>query len=745
MKQLIILAVIAALLTAHARTTFAAEPAARPRIGLVLAGGGAKGGAHVGVLKVLERERVPISCIAGTSIGALVGAGYASGLPASSIETFVRQIDWKAVLGGQGRRGLEPIEQKRARTNYTNQLEFGVGGEGLVVPGGLVDTSGIEDLLRGFVATARMESDFNRLPIPFRAVATDMIAGKMVVLDHGDLATAMRASMAIPGMFAPVETDTQVLADGGQVRNIPVDVARELCADVVIVVNLVEPPSSHEGLRSATQLLMRSMEVMIEANETLQLATLQPGDVRIDVPLGDIATGDFDRMPETIALGEAAAQQMTSQLARFALPETEYLVWRQGITQSQNLNVRVADVRYEGLDRVNPQYLEANGAIHSGDVIRISDISREARRLSTQREFDAVDYRLSNGPDGSVLTWLPHEKEYGPNYLAFDLGMHVSAAGDLAFAVHGSHVRTWVNRFGAEWRNQVTIGSEGLFATSFYQPLDTAQRVFVEPGAQWSLTDEDYFVDGEREARYRLRELAARMEFGVNIGSNAQLRLGYQAAHRETDLKIGSPLLPSFSSRDAGLTLAAVYDSRDSYIAPSRGTATALEVLSADRSFGADRQWRRAELGVGSAVPIGGDVLWLTLAGGTDLGRDLPADRLFALGGPGSLAGFELGELRGAGYWTAGTSYLWKFRELGAVKDNALYLGVRLQAGGVADRLDLVERDAIYSGSLYLTGRTSFGPLTLGVGTNTAKSWSAWLSIGRPLGHSTILERGIFR
>ena len=232
-----------------------ADSDSRPRVGLVLAGGGAKGGAHVGVLKVLEEMHVPIDCIAGTSMGALVGGGYASGIPAAELEKFVVGIDWGKVVGSQGRRDLEPIEQKRAGQTYSNDLEFGITPNGIKIPSGLVNTSNVEDLLRVYVANARLETDFDRLPIPYRAVATDMVSSRMVVLSGGDLATAMRASMAIPGAFAPVAMENMILSDGGLVRNIPVDVARDLCADVVIVVNLVEPDTDPAKLLTATQLL----------------------------------------------------------------------------------------------------------------------------------------------------------------------------------------------------------------------------------------------------------------------------------------------------------------------------------------------------------------------------------------------------------------------------------------------------------------------------------------------------------
>ena len=216
----------------------------------MLAGGGAKGGAHVGVLKVLEELHVPIDCIAGTSMGALIGGGYAAGIPADELEKFLVAIDWKRVVGSQGRRDLEPIEQKRSGPTYSNEFEFGVTPDGLATPAGLINTSNVEDLLRVYVARARLETDFDKLPIPYRAVATDMVSSKMVVLGEGDLATAMRASMAIPGGFAPVIMDKMILSDGGLVRNIPVDIARNLCADQVIVVNLVEPEANPMKLQA---------------------------------------------------------------------------------------------------------------------------------------------------------------------------------------------------------------------------------------------------------------------------------------------------------------------------------------------------------------------------------------------------------------------------------------------------------------------------------------------------------------
>jgi NTE family protein len=510
-------------------------------------------------------------------------------------------------------------------------------------------------------------------------------------------------------------------------------------------VNLVEPAAEPKKLRSAAQLLNRTMDVMIEANETLQLQTLRAGDVRIDVQMGSIGTADFERTPETIPLGEAAARARAEALAPLALPEAQYLAWRRSVTASQEITARLADVRFEGLKNVNPEYLARTGGVSAGDSIDTAVISREAQRMSALRDFDSVGYRLDGDRESPTLTWLPREKSWGPDYLNIDFGMYASEDGDLTFALYGRHVRTWVNALGAEWRNEAQVGGQTLLSTSFFQPLDVAHRFFVEPKVLYSRSLEDLFFDDERVARYSYGDLGGTVDFGVNVGPYAQARVGYLYTHRDVAVDIGSPLMPENEVVDAGILLSAAYDSRDTAFSPTRGIAAALEYMKSDKSLGSERSWERAELGLGLAVPFRGDVLWMTLAGGSDLGSDLPADRTFALGGPGSFPGLEVGEHRVLDYWTIGTSYLWKLQDISTIRNRALYLGARVAAGEINDVFDDGVPAGIYGGSIFLTGRTIVGPLTLGIGATSTDSWSLWVSVGRPVGHGTILERGIFR
>ena len=723
----------------------AATPAKRPRIGLVLAGGGAKGGAHVGVLKVLEQLHVPVDCIAGTSMGSLVGGGYASGIPAAGLEKFLLGIEWPKVVGGVGLREHQPIEQKRAGVTYSNSLDMGLRDGRVLVPGGLISTAGIDDLLRSYVAKARGISDFDNLPIPYRAVATDMVSGQMVVLASGDLATAMRASMAIPGAFEPVRLNDWILNDGGMVRNLPIDVARDLCADVVIAVNLVKQPIEPDKLQSATQLAGRAMDVMLEANVELQLQTLKPGDVRVDVHVGDIGTADFERVPETIPLGEKAALEVADQLRRYSVPEAEYVAWRQRVTEDQEIDAQVADVRFEGLENVNPAYLATLSDIKPGDAVDNKRISTQARNMSVVEDMDSVGYRLDGDPSNPVLTWLPKEKTWGPNYLKFDLGLYGSDGGDSGFILYFKQERRWLNSLGLQWRNEFQVGYNSLLSTSLYQPLDVAQRFFVEPKVAWTRDTEYLYEDDQRVAQYAFSDLGGSLDLGINFGDAAQWRVGYAYTDRNVSVETGDKLLPNGRTVDAGITSGFIWDTRDTAFNPTRGVAAAIDYNYSNDSLGADRDWQSLEGGIAVAVPFRGDIVWLSAAGGTDLDSDLPVDRYFTLGGPGSFPGLQLGQVRTPTYWTASGSYLWKLADIQSIRGQALYLGARIETGEVNDWLSSGGLEPLYGGSLSLTGRTIVGPLTLGIGATSLNTWSLWIAVGRPVGQGTILERGIFR
>lgn len=719
----------------------AAEP--RPRIGLALAGGGARGGAHVGVLKVLEEMRIPVDCIAGTSMGALVGGGYASGMSAAQIEAFLRTVDWKSVVGGVGNRALQSAEQK-SFDDATGSVEVGLKGGRITLGSGLISTSRIEDVLRSYVAQARSVADFDELPIPYRAVATDMLTGDMVVLDHGDIATAMRASMAIPGAFSPVITNGHVLSDGFIVRNLPIDVARETCADVVIAVNLLKTTATQESLLSPVALIWRANDVMSGANERLQLDTLTGRDIRIDVPVGDIGSADFERTPESIALGETAARAAVARLTALSMSEQDYAAWRRHITAAPPPQGRIAAVRFGPLDHVNPEYLRTLTKVRPGDAVDLTAISRDATKMAALDDLDGVEYQLSGPPDAQVLTWTLAEKKIGPDYLRPSLGLYGGGAGDMQFELAVQHVRRWLNPFGGQWRNRFQIGSNSMVETSLYQPLDVGQNYFIEPALLARRSLEDIYSDGERVARYYFVDSGGRVDLGTGLGEAGQATVGYWLYKRRAEIDTGVALMPTAFTRDAGWEVAATYDTRDAASFAARGIAAGIQFLKSDSGVGADRDWLRLEAAVRKAFTVNRIMLWLTAAGGTDLGSTLPADQAFSLGGPQSFRGYEPGEIRARKYWTLDSALLWQVADILPIANQALYGGVALQGGRVYDRVDAVDDGTLYGISTYLGGQTPIGTLTIGIG-KASGAWAGWITLGNPVGRGSILNQPLFR
>jgi NTE family protein len=434
------------------------------------------------------------------------------------------------------------------------------------------------------------------------------------------------------------------------------------------------------------------------------------------------------------------------------VPPEQYAAWRAHVTTGQELDARVAGVKIDGLEWMNPAYLATRTDIRPGDTVDNQRISEQAREMSALKDLETVGYELDGDPKNPTLQWLPKEKSWGPNFVQFDLGLYATQDNDSGFVLYMKTDRRWLNSLGLQWRNEIQLGTNNLLTSSLYQPLDVAQTFFVEPRAFVSRTYENLYVNQERIANYRFDDLGGQVDFGVNFGSRAQLRLGYIYDQRDVTVDTGSPALPNVREADAGIISQAIWDSRDTAFNPTKGVVSAIEYMRSDTSLGAQRDWERLEAGLGVAVPVRGDIIWVTAAGGTDFNSDLPVDRYFAIGGPGSFPGLALDAIRSSEYWTLNASYLWKLKDIQSIRGQALYAGMRLETGEVDQWIvtnDLTRVDKglqpVYGGSLYIAGRTMVGPLTIGIGGTSLNTWTIWLAVGRPVGQGTILEKGIFR
>jgi NTE family protein len=343
-----------------------------------------------------------------------------------------------------------------------------------------------------------------------------------------------------------------------------------------------------------------------------------------------------------------------------------------------------------------------------------------------------------------VLVWEPQENQIGPDYLRLGGGLYASGGGDVQFELGLQHVRHWLNAYGGQWRNELALGTTLLIATSLYQPLSVSQTYFVEPGVGADRTIEYVYNNYQRIGQYSFYDLAGRLDFGVNIGLSSQIRVGYWGDRRRWDVYTGTTLFPTGEATDAGLAATAFYDTRDAGTFATRGTAAAVQYFQSATAVGATRDWQTIEAAARQVFSVWQMRLWVTAAGGSDLGSSLPADRAFALGGPQSFPGYDLGEVRARAYWTVKGDFLWRLANILPIADQTLYGGIGLQGAHVYERVDPVANGSLYGVSAYVGGRTPIGTLTLGVGKATG-SWSGWVTLGTSVGTGSILDQPLFR
>lgn len=726
-----------------------AEPAAepgvetpskpRPRIGLVLGGGGAKGAAHVGVLGVLDELRIPVDCIVGTSMGALVGGTYAAGMSASELQETFQAISWQDTIGRRGLRAQVPMRRKLAGGTYSNSLEFGVRDGRLVAPSGLISTQNVDLTIQYLVSRSRGISDFDHLPIPFRAIATDMQSGEMVVIDRGDLALAMRASMAVPGVFSPINFDGRILGDGGLTRNVPVDIARQTCADVVIAVAVPNPVPTATELSRPLNIVSRTLDVLVGANERQQLDTLGPADVKIVIDMGDIGSASFNRIGEAVPIGRQAALARRAELARYAVPEAEYLAWRESASRPRREKVELVAVNLQGLQRVNPEFVQQTLGLQPGDVVDGRQIAEHANAVYALSDFERVAYTLSGDPARPTLDLHLQEKSWGPHILRFDLGMHMGTDADTAFTLGGSYLRTWINDRGGELHGSLRFGRTSGLDASLYQPIDAAHRWFVEPGLVARRSIEDLYDDGDAVTRYRFASGWGYLDAGRVFGNRAELRAGIRAGAQSANREIGSRDLPETEDEGyGGVALRYTFDSRDRDVLWQDGMIVRMSYFGSADALGGETDYDRFEGTATLALPFRRNVGYLRVSGGSSFDTELPLVDMFSLGGPVSLPGLNLGQLRGSSYWSAQASYLQRIADISYVFGQSLYAGMTLTAADMSGRIDGVYAPPTYSGAFVLAGRTPLGPMTLSLAATTSSEWQVVLGLGRPIEEGTI-------
>ena len=712
---------------ARAGERVSAEPA-RPKIGLVLAGGGAKGAAHVGVLKVLEEMRIPIDVVVGTSMGSIVGGLYASGMRPDDIERAIREIDWVDVFEDAPDRADRSFRRKADDALYVFKAKPGFSDGKIKVPLAVVQGQKFDLQLNRLTQGVSAVGDFDRLPIPFRAVAADLETGEQVVLKSGSLPRALRASMAVPGAFNPVEMDGRLLVDGGIANNIPVSVARELGADVLIVSELGTDMLTRDEIESGLDVAAQMVNFLFVINSRQQLKTLAEDDVRISVQLGDIGAGSFERIREAIPLGEQAARVAADKLNRYALAEAGYRQHVAARSLPRTGPRQVDFVRIENRSGVSDEVIAARLSVKAGEPLDVAELEHDIQQIYGLEIFESVRYALVEEDGKSGVVVQATEKSWGPGYLQTGLITSSNFEGDAVFRLGLTYTRTAINPLNGEWRTGAQIGDEpGLF-TEIFQPFDPGARYFGCARAGYQTRNvNDFDEDGNKISEMRAKGFGVELGVGRQFGTWGEIRLGYLRRTGDIEVGVGAPM-PARDFETGEVFLRLTDDKLDSLYFPRTGHAARANWRMSRRDLGADTDFDQADYGFLLAHSWGRH----TLLGGVEVKATVdgtaPVQSQQRLGGFLRLSGFEEGRLSGQ---QSGLARLVYMRRINDIQQFKAYAGASLEAGNVwADTGDIFGGDHIVGGSLFIGADTPIGPLYFAYGHNDTGKGSVYLYLG---------------
>ncbi len=706
----------------------------RLRVGLVLGGGGARGAAHIGVLKELERLRIPIDAIAGTSMGAIVGGLYATGVNAEELEELVSSLDWNAALSDTPEREDLSFRRKQDDREFPINFELGVRDAELILPKGVIQGQKLDLLLRELTLRASHITDFDDLPIPFRAIASDIVAGEAVVLASGDLTESIRASMSVPAVFAPAHVDGRLLVDGGLIGNLPIDVMKAMGVDVVIAVDVEFPLYKSEELSSVLTISEQMLTILIRKETLRQIDTLIESDILIRPELGIYASTNFADIIETIEPGQQAALAQSEKLQKLSLPETDWAQHLAQRTMDFNDQELLAFVRVVHDGKLAPEVLESRLSVEAGDPINTRLLAENANRLYGLQLYEHVGYRLIDEGDGPGVEYRAVAKSWGPNFLQFGVSLEDDFEGSTGFNLSARMTRAGLNRLGAEWRTDLQLGTDPALLTEFYQPLSFDSRVFIAPRLEVRQSNLNAFSMNDTIARYRVSEGDLSLDFGRELGTVGEFRVGVYRGLGEARVKVGDPSLPNIDFETGGAFARFRFDSMDNSRFPREGMLAEILWNLSREGLGADNNFDTIEGDFSKTWSRGKSSLQLGFNYSTTLDSDNSVQDYFPLGGFLRLSGLERGEIAGP---HAALTRLVYYRRVGdttgGVFETPIYLGFSVEAGNVWQTRSEIDFDSVQlNGSLFAGLDTYFGPVYLAAGFAERGHTNFYLFIGAP-------------
>jgi len=711
------------------------DPAApRPRIGLVLSGGGARGAAHIGVLKMLDALHVPIDAIAGTSMGAVVGGLYASGMSGTQIELAMASVDWQSAFRDRPPRTELGFRRKEEDREYLVNLPLGLQGKRLVIPEGLVQGQRLNETLRRLTLPVALVQDFDQLPTRFRAVATNLESGDAVVIGDGDLTTAMRASMSVPGVFAPVEYRNQLLVDGGLTENLPIDVARTMGVDVLIVVDAGYPLQPRKNLDSIPGITNQMLAILLGRDAERQMHTLGPDDIVIRPNLGDFSSYDFVETLKIVNAGQDAAKALATQLTRYALPDADYARYlqargaaRAGLPPVQFVRADPDSTRYESV--IQDMFGQNVGTTLDPDALK-----SEVETLYGRGDLERLDYRLvqdQKGRDG--LEFTAQRNSWGPNYLRFGLSLQDDFKGNTIFNAAGRLDFTELNSLGAESRWDMQVGSSPLFGTELYLPLDNIARYFIAPHLQVEEHDLPQDEGGRQVGEFRISSFDEGVDFGRELGSWGEVRLGALDSRGNSHVYLGDFKVPASSFNLPEYFLRFGYDTLDTANFPHSGQSLTSQ-LSYEGNGGGEQGSNQYTIDYRAAHSWAKNTVGLWLSSGSTIGGSQTNVRtFFPLGGFLNLSGVPTQSIAGPQYAIGRLIYLRKVGNGGeGILDVPAYVGVSLEDGNVwSSRNQISFGNTRKDASLFFGADTYIGPAYFAVGYDESGSITLYVFLGR--------------
>jgi NTE family protein len=726
-----IFALLAALMTAPVTAGAqqpVVQPASRPKVALVFEGGGALGFAHIGVIQWVEEHHIPVDYVAGTSMGGLVGGLYASGMSPQEIANFVGGINWTAVLSGQVPFPALSYRRKEDKLAFPNRLEFGLK-RGFSLPNGLNSGSAVGLLLDEKMLPYYDLKNFDDLPIPFRCVATDLTTGTEHVFKDGSLAQAMRSTMSIPGVFAPVEHGTQIYSDGAAVNNLPVDVARKMGADIVIAVYLDTGTFNRSSLESLVGVAGRNVQILIAANE---LKSMKEANILLKADVSKFSSGDFEKSAEIIPKGVEVAQEHAAELEKYALNDADWRAYLKERTSRRRTAVpepKFVDIY--GMHGVQQTEVANEFAQYVNKPVDTQKIEDTINDLQGTGIYSSISYNMIDKDGKTGLLVRPRLKDYGPPFLNVGVTLLSNDANDIQLGMGGRATFFGMAGPGSELRLNASVGQIAGINGELYKPLVAGKRYFVAPRLYYEHTVSAFFSGSQQLAEYTQERNGLGVDLGFRFNAKAELRIGEDYQWYGESLRIGTPIEQTFHITPFVSSVRFQYLGQDNAQLPTRGSEfrTQYNYLTQrpNGSVGFS-QWNST---MAHFIPVRSrGIIFGTGSGGTSFGAKDLGLAGFSLGGPLRLSAYHQGELLGSDYFLAQAGYLHRLLKLNPVIGDSIYAGGFYEIGKVWDGAPgtpTLPNDI--SGALII--KTLFGPIYGGasIGDSDHRKW--FFGLGR--------------